>query len=76
MTGLSSLGCFFFFFFLNNINILRTLIEYSNEKEITLNINQINMDGEYPLLSVVPNRNLELVQLLIDYCNLKKKKKI
>jgi len=56
----------------NNVDIVKLLIEYANNNNIILTINEKEKDSnEYPLFNAAEHNNLEIVQLLIDYANQK-----
>ncbi len=61
------LSIFSFAIFKNNIEMVISLINYANEKDIILEINNKNEKGNYPLLNAIVNNNIELIKLLIDY---------
>ena len=43
------------------------LIEYANQHQIILELNEKDKDGQYPLYWAISNRNVEIVQLLLKY---------
>jgi len=43
------------------------LIEYANQYQIILELNEKNNIGYYPLLRAISYNNIEIVQLLIEY---------
>eukprot|EP00833_Pecoramyces_ruminatium_P015650 jgi/Orpsp1_1/1189682/evm.model.d7180000073721.1 len=49
--------------------MIKLLIEYANEHNIILEINENNNDGWCPLLNAISGNNIEIVKLLIDYAN-------
>jgi len=53
----------------SNISKMESIIEYANQKNITLPINEQNIDGNYPLLFSVYNDDIEATRLLIKYAN-------
>ncbi len=47
----------------------KLIIDYANKHNITLNINDKEKEGYYPLLIATSKDNIEMVQLIIDYAN-------
>jgi len=46
---------------------VKLLIDYANQKNITLILNNKDKNGEDPFLSACKNNNSEIVKLLINY---------
>jgi len=53
----------------NDVNKIQSLINYSNDNNIILNLNRKNEEGNYPLLIACINKNMDMIQLFIDYAN-------
>ena len=53
----------------NSVELTKILIEYTNDKNIVLNINEKDKDGLYPLHWAIYNNNFEITHLLIEYAN-------
>jgi len=53
----------------NNIEMIRLLIDYALENNISLEINEYNHNKDTPLLAACSNNTIEIVKLLIDYAN-------
>ena len=53
----------------NNIEIVKLLIEYANQHQIILKLNEKDEYGWYPLLRAIYNNNIEIVKLLMEYAN-------
>eukprot|EP00833_Pecoramyces_ruminatium_P012474 jgi/Orpsp1_1/1186506/evm.model.d7180000051081.1 len=49
--------------------MVKLLIEYANQHQIILELNEKNDYGNYPLLEAINNNNIEIVKLLIEYAN-------
>jgi len=45
------------------------LINFANDKNMILELNQMNSKGNYPLLSAYLNKNIEIIKILIDYAD-------
>jgi len=54
---------------LNNIEIVRLLMEYAKNNSIILKLNEKDIDGRYPLLEAINNNNIEMIKLLLEYAN-------
>jgi len=54
----------------NNLEMFELLINYANEKNIILELNEKDNKSKYPFL-IAFNNNIEMTQLLIDYANKK-----
>eukprot|EP00833_Pecoramyces_ruminatium_P012007 jgi/Orpsp1_1/1186039/evm.model.c7180000096583.2 len=52
-----------------NVYIVKLLIDYANENNIILELNEKNEFGDFPLLMAINKYNIEMVKLLIDYAN-------
>jgi len=53
----------------NNIEIVKLLIEYANQHQIILELNEKgSYDKKYPLLEGIHNENIEIVKLLNRIC--------
>jgi len=52
---------------MDSIEMVKLLIEYSNQHQITLNMNEKNKNGDYPLCWAIHNKNIEIIKLLIEY---------
>ncbi len=50
----------------NNTKIVQLLIEYANQHQIILELNEKGHEG-YPLLKAISENNTKIVQLLIKY---------
>ena len=50
-----------------NVEIVKLLIEYANQHQIILELNEKNKFGDYPLLWAI--FNVEIIKLLIEYAN-------
>ncbi|OUM58584.1 hypothetical protein PIROE2DRAFT_64312 [Piromyces sp. E2] len=55
----------------NNSEIVHLLIDYSDENDITLEVNEKDNMGNYPLLSIIKNKNLEMLEVLGKYAKAK-----
>jgi len=53
----------------NNIEIVKSLIDYASKKNIILNVNEKDNDENYPLLIAIKQNNIKMINLLIDYAN-------
>jgi len=60
---------FFNCIFKNEINKLKIVIKYAIKNDITLEINEKNKNGDYPILLSVDRDNNEMTKLLMDYAN-------
>jgi len=49
--------------------MLKLLIDYANNNNIILELNEKDKNGNYPLLLVCVSNSAEMVELLIDYSN-------
>ena len=56
-------------FKLNNVKLVKLLMDYANENNFTLDINFKNTNEEFPLLFVAKNKNIEMLTLLFDYAS-------
>jgi len=52
----------------NNAEIVQLLLEYANQHQIILELNEKNKNIKYPLLRAIDN-NIKIVKLLIEYAN-------
>jgi len=56
--------------FCNNNEVIKVLIKYTDENDMILELNEKkNKYGEYPLLLVTENNNIEMTKIIIDYAN-------
>jgi len=51
----------------NNDEIIKLLIEYANQHQIILELNEKNKYGDYPLFLAISKNNIEIFKLLIEY---------
>jgi len=51
----------------NNINNVKSIFNYTNKKNIILDMNEKNERGNYPLICAITNNNTEIVKEIIDY---------
>jgi len=54
---------------LNNIKIVKLLMDYANKYNIVLKINEKDVNGNSSLKLSITNNNIEIVKLLIRYAN-------
>jgi len=54
----------------NDIEIFKLLIEYANQHQIILELNEKNENGYYPLLEAIDYNNIDIVKLLIELENM------
>ncbi|OUM63345.1 hypothetical protein PIROE2DRAFT_10130 [Piromyces sp. E2] len=53
----------------NGIETVKLLMEYANQKNIILELNDANIIGWYPILWACYHNNVEMVLLLMEYAN-------
>eukprot|EP00833_Pecoramyces_ruminatium_P015563 jgi/Orpsp1_1/1189595/evm.model.d7180000073133.1 len=53
----------------DNIEIVKLFIDYANQHDIILELNEKNNIGYYPLLWVTIKNDIEMIKLLIEYAN-------
>ncbi|ORX77848.1 hypothetical protein BCR32DRAFT_247606 [Anaeromyces robustus] len=51
------------------LNEIKLLMKYLNQYNISLNLNEKDQNGNYPLLLACQKENIEVVNLLFDYSN-------
>ncbi|OUM60456.1 hypothetical protein PIROE2DRAFT_13764 [Piromyces sp. E2] len=56
--------------FTNNVEVIQLLIDYANNNNIVLNINEKDNYGDYPFFMACMIDNIKMVQLLIEYANI------
>jgi len=44
-------------------------MDYADQRQIILELNEKNKDGYYPLSKSIDKKNIEMVKLLIEYAN-------
>jgi len=54
---------------INNTEIIKLLIEYANNKNITLELNEKDKNGYFPILEATFKNNIEIVKILINYAS-------
>jgi len=56
----------------NQLPKFKLILEYANKNNITVNVNALDMNGNYSILWCTNTNNIEMTKLLIDYADSKR----